>query len=223
MSLMKKYDIDPRIRDIIEKKLNKNKSDISNVELENIIENSFKGKYPNIKEYSNISKDRLFNYITDIDINEYKKDELLNFYNYIKNIFDYEQLDNIIKYYISKYYKPGYVFSGLKTYHENINYLMSLFNIYTYNGVIINTKFIGDMINIFPDVNFDENGIVTDDTSKMISDYVKNIQNDIPNIKVSKMDNLVVFAIDNDNTDILNKTFKGLKIDIIPVYYFKWE
>jgi len=223
MSLMKKYDIDPRIRYIIEKKLNKNTSDISNVELENIIENSFKGKYPNIKEYSNISKDRLFNYITDIDINEYKKDELLNFYNYIKNIFDYEQLDNIIKYYISKYYKPGYVFSGLKTYHENINYLMSLFNIYTYNGVIINTKFIGDMINIFPDVNFDENGIVTDDTSKMISDYVKNIQNDIPNIKVSKMDNLVVFAIDNDNTDILNKTFKGLKIDIIPVYYFKWE
>lgn len=223
MKLMKKYDIDHRIRDIIEKKLNKKTLDISNVESENIIENSFKGKYPNIKEYSDISKGRLFNYITDIDINEYKKDELLNFYNYIKNIFDYEQLDSIVKHYISKYYKPGYVFSGLKIYHENINYLVSLFNIDTYKGVIINTKFIGDMINIFPDINFDDKGVVTDDTSNMVSDFIKDIQNDIPNIKISKMNNLVVFAMDNDNTDILNKTFKGLKIDIIPVYYFKWE
>jgi len=228
MDLMKKYDINPKIREIIEKQqakkgIIKTSNDISNVEAENIIYSSFLGKYPSIKEYNDKSKKRLLHLIYDIDINDYKKDELLNFYNYIKNVFNDNELDGIIKHYITKYYKPGYVFSGLKTYHKNIIYLMTLFNIEVYNGIIINTSFIGDMIKIFPDINFDDKGIITDDTTNMVSNFINDIKNNVPNIKISINDNIIAFAINDNDHHILIEKFNGMEVDLIPVHFFKWE
>jgi len=226
MKLMKKYNLNPRIREIIEKQKSKSGEnlDISNVEAENIIEKCFLGKYPSIKEYSEKSKKRLLYLIYDIDINNYKKEKLLNFYNYLITVFNDNELDGIVKHMVGKYYRPGYVYANLRSFNDNILYLISLSNIPTYKGVVINTTFVGDMIKIFPNINFDEKGFVTDDTTDMISDFIDNIKNDIPNIKISVNDKIITFVVDNDeNIDILTNKFNGLKIDLIPVHFFNWK
>ena len=226
----KKYSINPKIAELINKQKQKlgmeQHKDISNVESENIISNWIKYDKVDTRIYSKNDKEKLLFHIYNINPNNTEKDQMKKISNNIINIFDQDEKIELSKKIISIYYKPGIVFHNIRTYNDGVmDFISSLNWLELYNGIFINKTFIGDMLKIFPDILYSkETGEITDpDIDQNLSTFIDFIKEQFADIKICKKNDFYVIATDNQDTlEKLKINFKKLKIESIPAYYFNW-
>lgn len=226
----RKYKMNPKIRKMMENQLGLEKSELSNVDVENLLRQVvLKGEFNKDRKYSDIEKEKIFFMLNEIDPNGYEDSELLNLSNFIKNVLNKDEIINYVTTLINRRYKPGLVYQSYRITNEQIVLFISLFYEYfkTYNGVIINSKFIGDMKKTFPNIDYDEQtGELKSDVNLLMNDLIKEARETFnKDIKIAILDDIYVFATDNE--DILQNFkehfFKGLKIEVIPEFYFDFK
>ena len=132
------------------------------------------------------------------------------------------------------------VIYNVKVYNSLITYFISLFSGYIpmYQGIIINTKFIGDVKKIYPDVKFNEDtGELTDElVDEKINEFISNLKKlHGRKLKISRINkNIDITSKDSVVTDVVVLASKkqsviddlgkyNLSVEDIPEFYFKWE
>jgi hypothetical protein len=242
----KAYNINSRIKELIEKQRGY-KELMSNVEAENIVSNSLEGKFKKDVQYVTEEKSLLTRTIYIINPNKYKEEELKNLSEFIKIAFDQEEIIGIVKHITQTYYKPGVVINLMKAYNENVIYFVSQFSdiLKINHGIIINSKFVGDMLKVFPDLKYDENdGTITDSETLVteLKNIIKNFKLDLSDLQVTvKSDGTIkvyddndeivktetndIFVLSSENEEtikFINNVYKdSFKIELIPMFYFE--
>lgn len=229
----KKYSINSKITELILKQKSKlgieYSTCISNIEAENIVIHWANSENIDTRQYTSEDKDKLLRYIYEITPNNIKFEQLEKISNNIKSIFNETEIDIIIKNIISTNYKPGVVISYIRSNNDGIIHFISQFdNIKLLNGIIINKNFIGDMLKLFNDIEYDkETGKITDKfVDEKLSIFIDFLIENDKNIKYDIIGNgdIYIISIDNNNYyDELKVKFDGLKFEKVPSYYFNWK
>lgn len=222
-SFNKQYKINPRIRDIIEKQRGE-KYNLSHSQIEYMIGNIFEGKYKPNKVFTDEDKNKIKLCLDIFSPNSYSYDELEYFSKFLKLSFNEDEVLELVKNIIKKSYKPGMVYANIRVSNKGVEKLVDLFNdiIDIEKGIIINTKFIGDVKKVYPDVIFDEtSGEITDENTKdKVSDFsftLKSKYKDDLNV-IIKDD---IFILTSKSEEVLTE-LENTKLDIqlIPLFYF---
>lgn len=224
------YKINPKIAEMILKQKAKMGMEynigISNIEAENIIIHWINSDDIDKRKYDKLDKQKLLFNIYDINPNNHKTEQINRICNNINNVFDKNEIVEFVHKMADTYYKPGIVYGGHRSNNDGIINLIKQFNfIKLYNGVIINKTFIGDMKKIFPDIQFDEKtGIITDkDVDDKMMIFINFIKQEFKNIKYTLFDDVCIIATDDNGIfEQFNSKFEGLKVELVPDFYFKW-
>jgi hypothetical protein len=225
MSILDNYKFNSRIRELIEKQKG-SKIKVSNIEVENIIDNVlFEDKINKNKTYDTDEKKLFFNKIIDLNLNNYEKKSLESLSEFIKLHFNNFQINNIVECISKNIYFPGKIIKQIRIYNDLFEYFITLFNeIKKTNAIIINSKFIGDIKKIYPDVIYDEDTaeITTDNILEIIDNFFIRYKQQFLNLNLVKKDD-IIFII-SDNIDDLQKIINdnnGLILKIVPIFYLE--
>lgn len=222
----KKYKINPKIKEMIEKK--KGKKSLSFNQIENIIKLVLKGKYKNKISLTDDDKNKIIS-LLEIDKfhpNNYSDDVLKNISDFFKDNFDKKMYIDFITKIVNKNYKPGQVYNNIRVYNDGLIKFLSFFEeINMGKGIIINTKFIGDVKKIYKDVSYNEETLEIKDEllNDKINIFINNIKNKYNDIKIFINEDIYVLLSDNEEfIDYITKY--NFKILDIPLFYFEnWD
>lgn len=233
MNYNKKYQINSRYSELILKQKSKmgieHSTCISNVEAENIIIHWANSDNIDTRKYTLEDKSKLLRYIYEITPNNTKLKQLEKVSNNIKSVFDKSEIDILVKTVIAKNYKPGIVISYIRSNNDGIIDFMSQFdNIKMVNGIIINKKFIGDMLKLFDDIEYNkETGEITDKfVDEKVSIFIDFLIENDKSVKYDIIGDGDIYIISIDNNEYYNELklkFDGLKFEKVPFYYFNWK
>ncbi len=166
-------------------------------------------------------------YLTNFDPNNYDKEEMGSFSTFLRNVFVKDEIVDIVTKTVTGYYHPGMVLYQVRVFNSNVTYFVSLFPEYftMLKGIIINTKFIGDIKKIYPDVKFNqdtgavEDELVEEKTKEFITSLKKLHRR---KLRVFQKDGIIVLA-SKDELVINDLSTYNLNVEDIPEYYFDWE
>jgi hypothetical protein len=220
------YKFSPRIREIIEAKRGK-KMGLTHAQAEFLIRDIFLDKYKGDYKFNEEDKKKILFYLVDFDPNKYDKEDLDNLSKFFLNAFTKEEVIDFVTNLTKKSYFPGRVLYNIRVLNENITYFISLFPNYfkMYKGIIINTKFIGDIKKIYPNVIFnEETGEITDEkVQEHMNDFIKMLKSTHKkNLKISIKDDVYVFASSDEKVIEDLGTYK-LNVEDVPEFYFTWK
>jgi hypothetical protein len=223
---MKDYKLSPKIKELIEKKKGI-VSAMSNVEAENIVAMALKGTFNKDVVFNKQEKTIISQNIHDINPNDYELKNLDNISIFIKKYYNNEEITNIVKNILRLRYKPGMVIYNIRVYNSHVIYFLSSFqdSIKCYQGILLNISFIGDMKKIFLDIEIDENGTITnDDIIERLDDLINDLKLEFPDLLISIHNNVYVLASENKETiETIQDRYSGLKIELVPEYFFNWK
>ncbi|MFW6226131.1 MAG: hypothetical protein ACOC3V_04165 [bacterium] len=224
----RKYKLNSRVRELIEQKLGK-QTELSYMEVENIIKSVYKGEYKSIiKELTESDKEKLMNMMKDsVPVNQRDK-ELDSIVSFLNDNYTKDEVKDYLDYCFKSSYNPGRVVSGVRISNDSLTKFMHKLNIYDEKqGIIINKKYVNDLIEFFdrePDkFKFDkETLLVEDDYTDELKSTVKELSKEL-NICYHNEESVFIIASDNDE-DIkkLSEKFKYMKIQHIPEHFFDW-
>lgn len=225
MSILDDYKFNSRIKNLIEKQKGL-KSKLSNIEVENIIDKVlFEGKINKTKVYDTDEKNMFFNRIIDLNLNNYDKNILNNLSEFIKVHFNNFQINRIVEYIAKKIYFPGKIFYQVRVYNDMFQYFITLFDeIDKINSIVINSKFIGDVKKIYPNVEFNEETaeLTSDNIDIIIENFYNSYKNKFSELEYFKKDDIIFISSKNidDLQNIVNEN-NGLIFQIVPIFYLK--
>ena len=216
----KDYNINPKIRELMEKKVGK-KFDLSFVHIEKIISDLRTEYNKSTYQFTEIDKNRLISNLKENSPNSFTEALLTNVNMFLKDVFTEEQIKSYLDYCIYNYYNPSKIYNGIRVSNKGIIKLLSLSGLHTMkDGIIINKKYINDLINFFDkessDFNFDKDTLMVYDD--LTNDMV-NVFNEIKgynNLKYYTNDEIFIIVSNDDiSTRVLKQKFKGLEIQKI--------
>lgn len=210
------YNINPKIRELIESRIGK-QFDMSYVEAENIIERISKCEYVKpIRKYTTKDIEKLMSILGETSPNRMSVDVIDTIVLFLTDNFDDKQSKRYLEYCIGKYYKPGLVYDGVRISNRGIITLVEKSGVYDLkDGVIINKKFIGDLIPVFGETtdlfNQDE-AMIKDD----LSDDLEEIFNQLKlgyDVDYYMNDDIFIITSNNEETTkYMKQIFDGLEI-----------
>jgi hypothetical protein len=222
---LKNYKISPIIREMIEQR--QGKKPMSYVQIENTIKKILEGKYKNKIELLPTDKQKIIGILSlEFNPNNYTDDVLENLSLFMKDCLDKDQVNDFVIKTTSKFYKPGVVIQLHKVHHDSILHFISQFDHEMLDGIIINTKYLGDIKKIDENVKYDEETLeITDEeiTGK-INDVINNLEDSYPNdISIWFKDDIYVIGSKDENlTKELSEI--GLTVSKLPLFFYKnWE
>jgi len=233
------YKFNPRVREIIEARRGA-KMGLTHAQSEMLVKDVLLGKYKGDYKFKIEDKTKIMFNLIDFNPTQYDKEHLDELSKFLLNVLDKSELKEFVTKVAKRQYHPGMVIYGVRVYNSLVTYFISQFSGYLtmYQGIIINTKFIGDVKKIYPDVKFnEETGEITDEmVDEKIGEFVNNLKSTHgrklkvcrvnKNIDVTSKDsvitNIVVLASKNELVSNDLSTY-GLNLEDIPEFYFKWE
>jgi len=224
----KKYQINQNIRKMMETKLGI-KPELTNIDAEVLMNKIIKkGEFDKEKKFTDNEKTKLSLLLNDIIPNKHNYKELLNISVFVKHIYNKDEIINYVRNQIITRYKPGFVIHNIRAYNDNTILFLTLFHDYfeTIKGVIINPTFIGDVIKIYPEVKFDkETTEILDDTTYVFNKLIETLKNKYQDKIQIFLNGFYVFATQDEKIieEFRNDYFKGLKIEVIPKFYFGFK
>lgn len=226
-----KYNINPRIAELILKQKQKLgmtiDEGITNVDAENIFKRWLKSDKVDVTKYTLADKKKLLFNMIELNPNQNKDEKLLKYANNIKSVFDDSEIMDFLKRYTLKFYKPGLVISQVRSYNDGFLYFLSQFDnlIKMYNGIIINTSFIGDVIKLIPDVEKDNIGNILDpDIDAKLLAIIQTLKNELPNIVYAKRNDVYIIATgDTETFELMKSLYDKIEFHIIPEFFFDWK
>lgn len=233
------YKFNPRVREIIEARRGA-KMGLTHAQSEMLVRDVFLGKYKGDYKFKPEDKTKIMFNLVDFNPTQYEKEHLDELAKFLLNVLDKHELIEFITKVTNRQYHPGMVIYNVRVYNSLVTHFISLFSGYIpiYQGIIINTLFLGDVKKICPDVVFnEETGAIEDESvSGKIDEFVTNLKKlhgrklkisrinknvDITS-KESVMTNVIVLASKKQSViDDLGKY--NLSVEDIPEFYFKWE
>lgn len=222
----KDYNISPKVREMIEKRMGKI-YDLSYVQVENVINNIFKGEINTEKKYTDNDKEKLISMLSETSPNRMNDDNINNVVKFCKVSLTDDEFKKYIDYCIHKYYKPGMVYNGIKIFNGGVTKVAKDSNLYNVKqGVILNKTYVNDLLPLFDNdetkINYDEKTlIVTDDYSEHIKSTFDEIKLN-NNIEYLDTDEIFVVACNDEESVTCLKYKYGYKIvDILDFSYYE--
>ncbi len=220
------YKFNPRVREIIEARRGA-KMGLTHAQSEMLVKDVLLGKYKGDYKFKEEDKTKIMFNLVDFNPTQFDKEHLDGLATFLLNVLDKKELIEFLTKMTNRQYHPGMVIYQVRVYNSLVTYFLSLFSGYLplYQGIIINTKFIGDVKKIYPDVKFSEDtGEITDEyVAEKIGEFVNTLKTTHRRkLKVCHKDDVIVLA----SKDILvsnDLSTYGLNLEDIPEFYFKWE
>jgi len=220
------YKFSPRVREIIEARRG-SKMELGHAQTEMLIKDVFKGKYKGDYKFSDKDKDKILFYLADFTPNSYDKDELNDFTKFLNEVFNKKEVVDFVTKVINNNYHPGMVIYQVRVLNSIVTHFISLFPNYfkMYKGIIINSKFIGDIKKVYPDVKFNtDTAEITDElVDEKINEFINTLKSTHGRkLKVSVKDGIYVIATTDELVGNDLSTY-NLNLEDIPKFFFKWE
>lgn len=230
----KKYEINSKIREMIEKKMGK-KVDLPYVQIEMIISILYKAKYKSLTStLTENDKLKVISYLKETSPNSFKDDVSDNIILFLKDNFTDDEIKSYINYCINKYYNPGRTYKGIKVSNSGVINLISKTDLYNMkDGLIINKTDANDIINYFgieeENIKFKYDGNLTiidkDFTTELIEKF-DNIKMDFDIEYYTNDDIFIIVSNDEKSTEYLKEQFDQFNFEKIldfPFYDKKEE
>lgn len=223
-----KYQINQSVKKMMEAKLGIKSDELSNVDAEVLIDKIIKkGEFDKERKFNNKEKVRLTLLLNNINPNKYHYKHLMNISKFVRHIYNEDELKDYVSKLVIMRYKPGFVTHKIRAVNEQIVLFLSLFHDYfqTIRGVIINPEFIGDVKKVYPDVKYDKDtGNLLEDAYPILDKLVKKLKNKYQDKIKIFVGNIYVFAMEDEKIiKEFENDFKGLKIEVIPEFYFDFK
>lgn len=218
----KDYKFNPRIRELIEKRLDKKVSFTHN-QIENLIIKVIDGNYNGQLEFNEEDKRKIIFYLSDFSPNKYDRKKLSFLSNFLIKVFDKKEITKFVTDIIDRLYHPGMVIYNIKISNDLITYFASLFPncIKMHKGIIINSDFLGDVKKIYPEVLFDEKTLEINDEQVIpkIDDFVSKLKKkNGKKITTTVKDGIYIISTELKNKLIIdNLSTFNLKVEDIPI------
>ena len=219
----KKYEINPKIRAMIESKIGK-KFDLSYVQIENIVGRVYKGEYKSLlSPFTSEDKRKVISYLKETSPNKFDDEVCETVNRFLKDNFTTSEIKSYLDYCINKYYNPGRKYKGISVNNDGIINLIVLSQLYnTKDGIIVNKKDANDIVNYFGieqeniKFKYDSNLIILDKdfTSELIEKY-NEIKLDYGIEYYMNDDIFIIVSNDEKSTLYLKEQFVGLKFEKI--------
>lgn len=233
------YKFNPRVREIIEARRGA-KMGLTHAQAELLVKDVFLGKYKGDYKFNQEDKTKIMFNLVDFNPTQYEKENLDELAKFLLNVLDKKEVVEFVTKVTKKQYHPGMVIYNVRVYNSLVTYFISLFSGYisVYKGIIINTKFLGDIKKICRDVVYDEKtGEITDDTiDNKVDEFVIKLKKlHGRKLKISHINKTTdVTPKDTVTTDVIviaSKVQKiiddlgtyNLTVEDIPEFYFEWD
>ena len=192
------YKFSPRVREIIEARRGA-KMGLTHAQAEFLLRDVLLGKYKGDYKFKLEDKTKIMFELIDFNPTSYDKENLDELGKFLLNVLDKRELIEFVTKITEKQYHPGMVIYQVRVYNSLVTYFISLFSGYLpmSKGIIINTKFIGDVKKIYPDVKFNEDTAeITDElVDEKISEFISNLKKlHRRKLKVCHKDDVIILA-----------------------------
>jgi hypothetical protein len=220
------YKFNPRVREIIEARRGA-KMGLTHAQSELLVRDVLLGKYKGDYKFKSEDKTKIMFNLVDFNPTQFEKEHLDELAKFLLNVLDKNEVIDFVTKVTNRQYHPGMVIYQVRVYNSLVTYFISLFSGYLpmYQGIIINTKFLGDVKKICPDVMYnEESGEIEDGTvNEKIGQFVDNLKKlHKRKLKVCHKDDVIILA-SKDVSVINNLSTYNLSVEDIPEFYFKWE
>lgn len=221
------YQLNPRVRELLDKKIG-NKG-LSYMKIENIVTSVMNGKYKEtLTKFTDEDKVKLMNMFQQSFSTNLLKENIDVIVKFLTDNFTEDEIKNYADYVLEKY-KPGMVYQGIRVSNHSVIYLLEALGTYPFmKGIIINKKYINDLIPFFDkeatDFNFDENTLLveTDYTGDMYEIF-EGISIDT-DVRFHNDDEIFIIAtFDDEVAKNMKESFKGLVVQSIPIHKFDFK
>jgi hypothetical protein len=219
------YNFSPRVKELLQKKLGH--LDLSYMQVENIVTSVMKAKYTKtLKEFTDADKEKLLNMFKNMFTTNLPKENVDVVVKFFNDNFSEEEIKVYVDHAL-KQYKPGVVYMGIRVSNHTIINFLEAFNTYPLmKGVIVNKKYINDLLPFFDkDVEDAEEFEYDKDTLMVEKDYTPDmiqIFYDLStntDIRYHDDENIFVLAtFDDDVAKQMEESFEGLEVQSIPVH-----
>lgn len=223
----KDYKFNPRVREIIEARRGA-KMGLTHAQAELIVKDVLLGRYKGDYKFKSEDKTKIMFNLVDFNPTNYEKEHLDELGKFLLNVLDKSELIDFVTKLTKRQYHPGMVIYNVRVYNSLVTHFISLFSGYlpVYKGIIINTKFLGDIKKIYPEVIYNqETGEITDEfVTEKIGEFVNTLKSTHGRkLKVSRVTtDIVVLASKNVLVSNDLSTY-GLNLEDIPFFFFDWE
>jgi hypothetical protein len=221
------YKFSPRVRELLKQKM-KDKG-LSYMRVENIITSVMKSEYSKtLTEFTDSDKEKLMNMLKNMFTTNLPKKNVESVVSFLKDNYTEDEIKSYMDFVLEKY-KPGVVYAGIRISNHTIIYFLEELNIYPLmKGIIINKKYVNDLIPFFDrdgeDFEFDQETLMVekDYTDEMLE--VFNGLVDDTDIRLHHDDNIFILVTFDENVaKSMEESFKGLEVQSIPVHMFDWS
>jgi len=221
------YKFSPRVRELLAKKMDK--KDMSYMRAENIVTSVMQGKYKEtLTNLNDRDKEKLMGLLKQMFSTNLPKKNVDVVVNFLKDNYTDEQIKEYVDHALSMY-KPGVIYNGIRISNHSIIYFLEALNTYPLmKGIIINKKYINDLIPFFDregdDFEFDKDSLLVekDYTNEMFE--VFNGLVDDTDIRLHHDDNIFIMAtFDDEIAKSMEESFKDLEVQSIPIHMFDWS
>lgn len=205
---------------------------MSYMQVENVITSVMKAKYKKtLKEFTDKDKEKLMNMLKNMFTTNLPKKNVEVVINFLRDNYTDSEIKEYVDY-ILEQYKPGKVYQGIRISNHTIVYFLEGLETYPLmKGIIINKKYINDLLPFFDkdvddadDFDYNKDSLMvekdyTDDMLKVFNGLV-----DDTDIRFHSDDNIFVLATFDDGVaKSMEDSFKGLEVQSLPVHKFEWS
>ena len=203
--------------------------DMSYMRAENIVTSVMQGKYKEtLTNINDRDKEKLMGLLKQMFSTNLSKKNVDVVVNFLKDNYTNEQIKEYVDHALTMY-KPGQIYNGIRLSNHSIVYFLETLGTYPLmKGIIINKKYINDLIPFFDregdDFEFDPETLLVekDYTNEMLE--VFNGLVDGTDIRFHLDDDIFSLAtFDDEVAKSMEESFKGLEVQSIPVHMFEWS
>ena len=221
------YKFSPRVRELLAKKLEN--VDMSYMRVENIVTSVMRAEYTKtLTTFTEKDKEKLMNMFINMFTTNLPKKNVDVVISFLKENWNDDEIKVYVDHALNKY-KPGVIYQGIRiSNHTIINFLEGLNTYPLMKGIIINKKYINDLVPFFDrdaeDFEFDPDTLLVekDYTNEMLEVFNGLVEG--TDIRFHNDDDIFVLAtFDDEVAKQMTESFKDLEVQSIPVHKFEWS
>lgn len=196
---------------------------------ENIVTSVMQGKYKEtLTDLSTRDKEKLMGLLKQMFSTNLPKKNVDVVVKFLTDNYTNDEIKEYVDHALTMY-KPGGIYNGIRLSNHSVIYFLETLGTYPLmKGIIINKKYINDLIPFFDreadDFEFDKDTLLVekDYTDEMLE--VFNGLVDDTDIRFHLSDDIFILAtFDEEVAKSMEESFKGLEVQSIPVHKFDWS
>ena len=221
------YKFSPRVRELLAKKM-ENK-EMSYMRAENIVTSVMQGKYKEtLTNLNDRDKEKLMGLLKQMFSTNLPNKNVDVVVNFLNDNYTEDEIKEYVDHALTLY-KPGMIYNGIRISNHSVIYFIEKLNTYPLmKGIVINKKYINDLIPFFDregdDFDFDKDTLMVekDYTNEMLEVFNGLVEG--TDVRFHMDDDIFILAtFDDEVAKSMEESFKGLEVQSIPIHMFDWS